>query len=119
MAEVKTYAGSCQCGGVRYEVTTKLENVMECNCSRCGRLGGKLAFAPAPAFKLLAGEDKLTEYRFNTKKVQHLFCATCGIQSFARGIKPDGTPVVAINVRCLEGVDFETLPVQRFDGRSI
>ncbi len=31
---------------------------------------------------------------------------------------PDGTPMVSINVRCLEGVDLDALPVKRFDGRS-
>ncbi len=29
-----------------------------------------------------------------------------------------GTRMVMINVRCLEGVDFEPLPVKHFDGRS-
>lgn len=31
---------------------------------------------------------------------------------------PDGTPMVAINARCLEGVDPASLKVVHFDGRS-
>ena len=31
---------------------------------------------------------------------------------------PDGTPMVAINIRCLEGVDPDALKPTRFDGRS-
>jgi hypothetical protein len=47
-----------------------------------------------------------------------LFCATCGIQSFARGKRPvDGADVVAINARCLDGVDAEQLSVKKVDGR--
>jgi hypothetical protein len=27
--------------------------------------------------------------------------------------------MAAINIRCLDGIDLETVPVQHFDGRSI
>ena len=114
----KHYTGGCQCGAVRYEVTADLDNTVTCNCSRCARLGAILAFAPAPSFKLLSGEDAQTEYRFNKKVIAHLFCSTCGIQSFARGAMTDGTPMVAVNVRCLDGVDPAALSPRAVDGRS-
>ena len=41
-----TYSGGCQCGKVRYEVQMDIGEVLACNCSRCGRLGSLLAFAP-------------------------------------------------------------------------
>ena len=68
--------------------------------------------------KLTKGEDALTEYRFNTQKIQHLFCEDCGIESFARGAMPDGTPMVAINVRCLAGVEPTELNSTMYDGRA-
>ncbi len=114
----KTYSGGCQCGNVRYEVQLDLAGVMACNCSRCGRLGSLLAFAPAESFTLLKGEDALTEYTFNKHAIHHLFCTTCGIQSFARGTAPDGRKMAAINVRCLDDVDIDALPVQKVDGRA-
>jgi hypothetical protein len=112
------YAGGCQCGRVRYEVSMELGEVISCNCSRCVRLGSLLAFAPAQDFRLTAGESATTEYQFNKHVIHHLFCSTCGIQSFARGSRPDGTEMVAINVRCLEGVDPDSLKVKKFDGRN-
>ena len=114
----QTYIGGCQCGKVRYEVSLELGEVIACNCSRCGRLGSLLAFAPVQNFKLLAGEGALTEYQFNKHVIHHLFCATCGIQSFARGKRPDGADVVAVNARCLDGVDVDTLKVKKLDGRK-
>lgn len=114
----KHYTGGCQCGAVRYEVTTDLDNAISCNCSRCAKLGAILAFAPADAFKLLSGDDAQTEYRFNKKVIEHLFCSTCGIESFARGFLPDGAPIVAINVRCLDDVDVTALTPKPVDGRS-
>lgn len=112
------YQGSCHCGEVRFTVDVDLSRPITCNCSYCSRRGSILAFTPAENFALQGGEEKLTEYRFHTKKIQHLFCSVCGIESFARSTMPDGTKMVAVNVRCLEGVDLENLQTTQFDGRS-
>jgi len=112
------YKGSCQCGAVRYEATADLDSTVSCNCSRCGRLGSILAFTPEQDFTLLSGEDSLTEYLFNRHAIRHLFCKVCGIQSFARGSTPDGKAMIAVNARCLEGVDPDSLSPKRVDGRS-
>jgi len=112
------YTGSCQCGAVSYEVEADLSNTITCNCSRCQRLGLVLAFAPRDKFEPKSGEDNLTEYLFNRKQVRHLFCKTCGVESFAYGQMPDGSPVAAINVNCLEGVDPRALESSHVDGRS-
>jgi len=116
----QTYTGGCQCGKVRFEVALDLSApVIACNCSRCGRLGSLLSFAPASDLKLLSGEDALTDYQFNKHAIHHLFCATCGIQSFARGKRPnDGADMIAVNVRCLDGVEPDTLTIRKVDGRS-
>jgi hypothetical protein len=112
------HEGGCQCGRVRYAVEVELDRLITCNCSRCGKLGSVLAFAPASAFELRQGEDALTEYRFNTHKIAHLFCQDCGIESFGRGVGPGGVEMAAINVRCLDGVDVFALKAEQFDGRS-
>src|SRR4051794_1775689 len=119
MPETKTYGGSCHCGRVRYDVTADLSQVMECNCSHCQRKGFLLTFVPPSQFTLLSGEQDLTEYQFNKKVIQHLFCRACGVQPFARGKKQDGSPVIAINVRCLEGVDLGALQPVALDGRHL
>jgi hypothetical protein len=116
----QTYFGGCQCGKVRYEVQMEIGEVLACNCSRCGRLGSLLAFAPAPQFKLLSGDDDLTSFEFNKHMIEHRFCSTCGIQSFAMGTHPKtGAKMAAINVRCVEGIDVDSLKVKKVDGRSL
>jgi len=118
MSDLTTYTGGCHCGAVRYQVQMNLGNpAIGCNCSMCGRAGSLLSFVPVSQFKLLSGEDALTDYQFNKKVIHHLFCDTCGIKSFARGAKPDGTAMVAINVRCLDGVDIDQLKVTNYDGK--
>lgn len=113
------YSGGCQCGAVRYEAEgVDLDTTISCNCSRCGRLGLVLTFVPADAFELKSGQDSLTEYRFNKHVIHHLFCKVCGVQSFARGTKPDGSEMVAINARCLDGINAHDLKPKQVDGRS-
>lgn len=45
-------------------------------------------------------------------------CGAVAFERFARGKMPDGTPMLAVNVNCLDGVDVEALPVQHFDGAA-
>ena len=118
MPETKTHTGGCHCGKVRYEVAAAFDKVIECNCSICSKKAHLLSFVDVGQFKLLSGEESLTKYQFNKKHIDHLFCSVCGIQSFARGTKPDGTSSVAINVRCIDDVDLATLERMPFDGRS-
>jgi len=119
MSETKTYRGSCHCGNVKYDVELDLSGpVLACNCSICARTGVLMAFVPERQFQLLSGNDSLSDYLFNTKKIHHLFCNTCGIHSFGRGVGPDGSPTCMINVRCLEDVDPLALPVNHWDGKS-
>lgn len=119
MTESAKHAGGCHCGAVRYEVELSLDSVISCNCSICRKRGALLAFAPAEKFSLTSGEADLAEYQFNRKIIHHLFCSRCGVGSFSRGRGPDGAEMVAVNVRCLDGVDLDTLTVRKFDGASL
>jgi hypothetical protein len=114
------YSGGCQCGAVRYNVEASLDQPVTCNCSRCQRLGSVLVFAPRASFVLETDEASLTEYLFNKHEIRHLFCKTCGIESFAYGKMPDGTPMVAINVNCLDGVEPRDVAKAAYhhDGRA-
>lgn len=114
---MKTHTGSCHCGAVRYEVDMDIQSGMQCNCSICSRRGWLLAFVPASQFRLLKGEDNLTEYLFHEKVVHHLFCKTCGTASFSRGTMPDGSAMVAVNLRCLDDIDIDSVAVTKYDGK--
>jgi hypothetical protein len=84
----------------------------------CGRSGTMLAFVPIDKFTLEQGSDALTDYQFNKHVIHHLFCKVCGIKSFARGTGRDGSAVVAINARCLDGVEIGSLKVTNYDGKN-
>jgi hypothetical protein len=112
----RSYEGGCHCGKVKFTVTTDLAEVTDCNCSICTKKGFLHLIVDPEKFTLLAGQDALSDYRFNTGTARHLFCATCGIHSF---YVPRSHPdKIDVNVRCLEGVDLGTLTIRRFDGQN-
>lgn len=112
------HLGGCHCGKVRFEAEMTLEKAMSCNCSICMKRGALLDFVPESNFKLLSGEEDLKNYQFNKKVIDHLFCKNCGILPFAKAAAPDGTKMLAINVRCLDGIDLSKLKISEYDGRS-
>jgi hypothetical protein len=115
----KTYTGGCQCGKVRYEAQAEIGEVITCNCSRCRKLGSLLSAVAMSDFKLISGENDITNYQFNKHTIHHPFCTTCGIQSYAYGKGPGGREMVMLNVRCLDDVDVRQLKVKSFDGASL
>ena len=120
MTDPKKHTGGCHCGKVRYEVEIDLgAEMIECNCSICQKTGTRLAFVPDQAFRLVSGEDQLTDYLFNKQHIHHKFCKVCGIRSFAHGDGPGGGQMYAINVRCVDEVPFTDMKVKAFDGRSL
>ena len=119
MAQI-THHGGCHCGAVRFHVALDLDKpAITCNCSICSRSGTMLSFVPSSQFVLDQGESNLTDYQFNKNVIHHLFCKTCGIKAFGRGIGPGGAEMVAVNVRCLDNIDLDEVPTQKFDGKSL
>jgi len=76
-------------------------------------------FVPREQLRLLTPDRDLGTYTFNKHVIQHHFCQTCGIHPYGEGTDPKGNRMAAINIRCLEGIDLEKVPVQHFDGRSL
>ncbi len=115
MSEAAWRAGGCHCGAVRFEV--KLPEPAEaqsCTCSICEKTGFIHLIVPQSRFRLIAGQDRLTSYTFNTRTAEHLFCEVCGVKSFYRPrSNPDGW---SVNARCLD--EPLALDLSEFDGRE-
>ena len=113
----QTYAGSCHCGRVRFEVDADLDHVRVCDCSICRRRGALIHRVGPEDFRLATPLEDLALYTFHTKTARDYFCPTCGILPFRR---PRTAPELwAINVRCLEGVDLDAIPIRRVLGSQL
>jgi hypothetical protein len=118
MTTAINYTGGCHCGLVRYECTGDLAMVTACNCSICTKKGLHFTFLPTESFQLRAGDDVLKEYLFNKHAIRHQLCIECGVDVFARGQKPDGAEVIALNVATIDQVNLSALKMTPIDGRN-
>ncbi|TDK23712.1 GFA family protein [Luteimonas aestuarii] len=113
------HAGSCHCGQIAFEVEGDIDGALACNCSICARRASLLWFRPESAFVLRTPTSQMATYTFNRHAIKHHFCPRCGIHPYGEGTAPDGTRTIAINLRCIEGLDLDAIPVQHFDGKGL
>ena len=108
--------GGCHCNAVRFEANVPREvEVLDCNCSICARTGFRHLIVPHGDFRLVAGGEALTSYRFGTGAANHLFCRRCGVKSF---YQPRSHPAAwSVNLNALDDVSALTVRVSAFDGR--
>lgn len=116
--------GGCHCAAVRFEVDVpsalydaalKKLSIVVCNCSICRLTGYLHLIVPKTNFKLLAPEDTLARYTFNTHIAQHYFCKRCGIKSWY--IPRSNPDCVSVNARCIDNGEQLQLNIENFDGR--
>lgn len=113
-----TYTGGCHCGQIAFEVEGEFDTAITCNCSHCSMKGFHLTFVPRPAFTLKKGEGEWTTYNFNKGAIDHNFCKTCGVESFAFGKMPDGSETAAINLNCIDALEISELKEHKVDGKN-
>jgi hypothetical protein len=120
---MKTYTGSCHCGAVRFEADLDLSaGTGRCNCSYCAKVRNWSARTKPEQFRLVAGEDMLSDYTFGTNSAHHQFCKRCGVRTFSKGyIEQMGGAFVSVMLSCLDGVDpgeLANAPVRYMNGRD-
>ena len=91
-----TIKGSCLCGGITYEVTGKLRDVIACHCTQCRKTSGHFVAATACddddlKFNKL---DTLTWYR-SSPIAERGFCNRCGSTMFFRPQVGNFTSIMA------------------------
>ena len=119
-----TVEGGCHCGAVRFEAEVDTGSGVECNCSYCAKAAPLLAFTTADRFRQTAGQDRLTDYRFNKMTIAHLFCSACGISAWHKHVddalailhtmrEPDPVMAAAGDVEIWERMVEAALNVER------
>jgi hypothetical protein len=80
--------GSCQCGGVRFEVPDEFEARSFCHCTTCKKLSGGVGTAngrvASDQVRILQGEELLRTYQPEEGSAK-TFCSVCGSNLFGGG----------------------------------
>jgi hypothetical protein len=117
--DIQEVAGACHCGTVafRARLTDGFHTARRCTCSYCRMRGAIAVSVPVGGIEIVAGEDALTAYQFNTGTAKHFFCSRCGIYTHHQ--RRSNPNEYGINVACLEGVSpFDFHEVTVLDGEN-
>ena len=69
-------------------------------------------------FTSLSSGEQVGSYTFNTHKIHHKFCQVCGVSPYAEGVDSKGNSFAAVNIRCIEDIDLESIPVTHYNGKD-
>ena len=109
--------GACHCGAVQFQIEADITDVYRCDCSLCSMKNALMTSVHKDDFTLVAGEDVLSEYRWNTGVARHFFCSKCGVYPFHRKrAMPDH---YGVNVNCLQGFDTSAVKVRQAEGKGM
>ena len=113
----QTYIGSCHCGDVRFEIDLDLDHVRVCDCSLCRKRGALIHRVSENDIRIETPLDEMSLYRWHTNVAKDYFCSRCGILPFRR---PRTAPDMwAVNVRCLDGVELESIHIDFVYGSKL
>lgn len=78
------HQGSCLCGAVSFKVDGDLPAPDACHCTQCRKHSGHyFVSSDVPKKSLtISGDEHLTWYHSEIKKVRRGFCSTCGSSLF-------------------------------------
>ncbi|KAI2471729.1 Mss4-like protein [Annulohypoxylon bovei var. microspora] len=120
-----TYEAGCHCGYIKFSATLSPPlpeyEVLNCNCSSCTHLGYLLVY---PKVKDIVwhnnGRERCASYRFNTKKMDQMFCPKCGASLGIdfEGFFKDQEPMYGISVRTFYDIDLDSLKYKKCDGKN-
>jgi len=73
--------GHCECGRVRFEVDSDINDFSHCHCSQCRRLHGAayatFAGVACDQFRYVSGQDIVKSYS-SSESHDRIFCGECG-----------------------------------------
>jgi len=73
--------GSCNCGGVRFEVSGDIHSLYQCHCKLCQRQSGSTSntatIVQKSTFSWVSGTELISTWKKDTGFTAH-FCSRCG-----------------------------------------
>lgn len=107
---------TCHCGAVHVGVPRAPENVTECNCSICRRLGARWAYY-SPSEVTMPRPGSTQPYVWGDRMLAFHRCRACGVTTHWQSLNGDRDRM-AINARLIDGLDWEPVTVRQFDGET-
>jgi hypothetical protein len=100
MTKPMNVTGHCECGAIRFTVTSPLRGVVDCHCGQCRRFHGHVAaYTNAARADVSFAEQRGLRWYRSSSFAQRGFCGECGSSLFWQR---DGAADISIAAGCLD-----------------
>lgn len=105
----KILAGGCQCGAVRYQTKTLIDNAHICHCRMCQKAVGNYfaALVSTPKLHLTWTRGEAARFR-SSASVDRGFCGNCGTPLFYDDVKSENIAITIGSLDHAYKVDLKT-----------
>ncbi|MEO7065310.1 MAG: hypothetical protein ABI114_00215 [Rhodanobacter sp.] len=119
--------GRYHCGKTSFEIAGKIpEQLTRCTCFFCSKRGAQYAYYRPDQFQVNALPPDDGVYRWNTQRVDHHFCNSCGRPTFSDSLvfERDGTweqktRRIGVNARLFDDFDAASAAIVVIDSKHL
>ncbi|KZN55780.1 GFA family protein [Pseudoalteromonas luteoviolacea] len=108
--------GSCHCGNVVIELSTKIDQVTSCNCSICHRYGAIWGYFKLDEVKIESNTGRIDSYKHGDEYLDFHHCAHCGCVTHYTPREKAQSERMAVNLRMFEKGLLDEVSIRYFDG---
>jgi hypothetical protein len=109
-------SATCHCGAVRVEIPGAPDEVTNCNCSICRRLGALWAYYKVEDVRVHGHPENTDEYIQGDRTLRVVRCKTCGCATHWEPLDPSRHPKVGVNIRIFDPEVIGHLRIRLLDG---
>ena len=95
---------SCHCGAICLQLASHPEEVFECNCSICQKLGVLWAYYHCDDVEVTQGAGTTNQYIWNDKILAFHSCPSCGCTTHWQATDPNFREKMGVNARLIDGI---------------
>lgn len=105
----------CHCGTVTMQLSKKPEEIFECNCSICRKLGVLWAYYHCDDVVFETGADSTNVYCWNQKILEFHSCSQCGCTTHWIAVDKNFRDKMGVNARLIDGLDRTNTRLEYID----
>lgn len=107
---------TCHCGAVRIEIPQAPQQVTNCNCSICRRLGALWGYYEVDTVRVSGHPEHTAEYIWGDKTLRIVRCRHCGCVTHWEPLAPKPGAKLGVNIRNFDPEQIGDVRIRRFDG---
>jgi hypothetical protein len=108
--------GSCHCGAVCIEIPEPPQEVTDCNCSLCRRIGALWGYYDVDAVRVYGHPENTDEYIQGDKTLRTVHCRACGCTTHWEPLGPDRPAKMGVNIRNFDSQEVGKVRIRVLDG---